>query len=1728
MDQVTDSYGNGMAFTYHDDAEEGNLVATGAGGGREVATYPDTIFYNNATPFNDSNWQSSVVFTYHDMEREVIGTQPPIFANHLRLDGLSMYNAGQLIWDYQLSYNTDVFAPNGTSIFSLVAIQQRDFNGQATLPATTFGYLMLTNGWNCMYGIPPEACLVQYQLRVYYNYPRLETVNNGYGGVYRFSYNNIEHNGVKSYYVTKLESWDGFENNFGEGDLPTTIIDYQRSHDDACFDYLNEDEDPDPLPCGENWPSSNKLVGFVSTTITTRPGNSSTYLTYQVSQFHVGNTSLIGKPTWQGMYYPVNGTDLLSEKAWSWSGDDATCPQNGLVFDYICLWKEQNKSYYYPAGGGYTTLENWTTNSYTPQYQGNRQWGLVTQQELWYKMEGGNNTRHQIQINRYRANATTWVIVPWATATYNNSWQPQTMAINLYDNQLDPDDQAITNGRLTLTRQFWLEDLDPGSGLLYKTIDTAFSYDSYGNQSSLTSYQDYGQVGNNGSNWNSWTPAGNGSPSLTLNSYYKLYGRQLDSQQDPAGNETSYPTYHTRFTWLPTTVIDPNNRTTAYAFDDSARLLKVARPGDSLAAPTMQYGYTLPTATTPFRVSTTIQPAQTDPALHRHTVAHYNGFGQLVQSNLLDLSLYQVSGLRDQTVRYGYDALGRKVCESVPFAITGPGGPYQPTPCSSMANKSTTTYDYRGGVRYTIEPSGATTTRLSLIPGNWVSNVGSGAQQEYIQDAKGNITVYTQDPFGQLDWVGQYDNNNCLQVTDYSHTLTGNLTEVVRGGTVCGSLYVSGNVTTTMTYDELGRKTAMVDPDMGSWSYGYDPAGNLTEQIANDSLKLCFSYDNLNRLLSKFKNHSPTAPCNPADPASEPLASYNYRTTAPAIGQLDSISWGPEPDYNHDTFTYDGLGRLTEQNRWLDGRAYRFKTSTFDLLHRPLTIEYPTGELVTISYDREGGPDSLTAGADPLVLGLSYNERGQLRFIDRPNTIPDTTYNYFSNTNNYRLSNITTGTFFNSNYSYDPVGNIASITDIVPVQDEKQFFSYDRLNRLVTACATTNQAHTNCNSNPTVYNHTYSYDTLGNLTSYAGQSYSYTDPSHKQAVTAISPNQTFAYDAHGNMITRTDSTGNYSQGYDPENRLITVNKSGVGLTAFAYDANGQRTTALTPDGNLTHTPFPTYETTYHTPTRDNFSLDPLGRWTANTGTWQWNGDYYDGSNPNQQALATLNSPTFTSNGTLAASIQVLATNPNQQNGFLIYDYQSNSNYKFAGIDALNNLAVVGYRSGSNVVSTSSPLTLDTDQWYDVKVVLSGNQAKLYVNGIYRHQYTYSAAFTGGKIGFRVTKGQSHFDNLLFTNSQTARSLYALGNQTIATRVTGDPTATNNGLFYIFSDHLGSTSVLAYGSGGQTGAEVPGSRARYYPFGSPRTAPTQTITDRNFTGQKENLELGLIYYNARYYVPTIGKFTSPDPLNPDPLNPQQFNRYTYTLNNPLKFTDSSGHCLTDTNGNPDNSDIACWEYLWELENTWGIDIQGEEFWDYLYLTSLQYIFEQFSEFVGSQDKWTLILKTSAKIAGNDKFIVSGDMGAWDDYGRCNTGCNVFGEVRFNLPVAFSIHNPAAARLGDFYKVPINNGRLTMAHEFSHILFGTSDNFIFTQYQMARGWIEDSTLGNWSDSQGVILDYDNPAHFFTHVVALYVSAGNSWNQIDPHYFADQTITPYEQMWIIYARLDFAYGW
>ncbi len=63
--------------------------------------------------------------------------------------------------------------------------------------------------------------------------------------------------------------------------------------------------------------------------------------------------------------------------------------------------------------------------------------------------------------------------------------------------------------------------------------------------------------------------------------------------------------------------------------------------------------------------------------------------------------------------------------------------------------------------------------------------------------------------------------------------------------------------------------------------------------------------------------------------------------------------------------------------------------------------------------------------------------------------------------------------------------------------------------------------------------------------------------------------------------------------------------------------------------------------------------------------------------------------------------------------------------------------------------------------------------------------------------------------------------------------------------------------------------------------------------RGFTSHEHLDKFGLINMNCRMYDPVLGRFLSPDNFVQNPLSTQNYNRFTYRLNNPLKYIDPSG-------------------------------------------------------------------------------------------------------------------------------------------------------------------------------------------------------------------------------------------
>jgi RHS repeat-associated protein len=96
------------------------------------------------------------------------------------------------------------------------------------------------------------------------------------------------------------------------------------------------------------------------------------------------------------------------------------------------------------------------------------------------------------------------------------------------------------------------------------------------------------------------------------------------------------------------------------------------------------------------------------------------------------------------------------------------------------------------------------------------------------------------------------------------------------------------------------------------------------------------------------------------------------------------------------------------------------------------------------------------------------------------------------------------------------------------------------------------------------------------------------------------------------------------------------------------------------------------------------------------------------------------------------------------------------------------------------------------------------------------------------------------------------------------------------------------------------------KTRYMPFGGKRgEAAGITASNYLFTDQELDKESGLYNYDARMYDPVVGRFVSADSLVPYPNAPQSFNRYSYCVNNPLIYSDPTGHYYGGESGSDED-------------------------------------------------------------------------------------------------------------------------------------------------------------------------------------------------------------------------------
>ena len=284
--------------------------------------------------------------------------------------------------------------------------------------------------------------------------------------------------------------------------------------------------------------------------------------------------------------------------------------------------------------------------------------------------------------------------------------------------------------------------------------------------------------------------------------------------------------------------------------------------------------------------------------------------------------------------------------------------------------------------------------------------------------------------------------------------------------------------------------------------------------------------------------------------------------------------------------------------------------------------------------------------------------------------------------------------------------------------------------------------------------------------------------------------------------------------------------------------------------------------------------------------WEYNFDYdeldrlvivsHDKSLPWVRPTFPQKKPTYEVIGMAQDTVMVMTYSPDgnilSKTGVGAYTYDAN----------IRPHAVVGVENSGRVIPTSTLSTVfnKLDRIQTIEDLAAGLSMEFdYGPDIQRWTSTLKS---NGRDSI-ITVYAGNYEKI--TENGKTREFYYLDGGAIVVK--------ENGVFkpYIsFSDYQGSILSVFDPKGNNV------FKAEYDAWGM-QTVSTNTIgLRRGYTGHEMLPEFGIINMNGRLYDPVLGRFFSPDPYVQFAGSPQSYNRYSYCLNNPLKYTDPSGQSI----------------------------------------------------------------------------------------------------------------------------------------------------------------------------------------------------------------------------------------
>ena len=800
------------------------------------------------------------------------------------------------------------------------------------------------------------------------------------------------------------------------------------------------------------------------------------------------------------------------------------------------------------------------------------------------------------------------------------------------------------------------------------------------------------------------------------------------------------------------------------------------------------------------------------------------------------------------------DSVGKRVVVEIPF-----DDPILPRPIYQiilldslrLANTTRWTYDSFGNM---ISEKSAPYDATEFLGDTLVYD---SAERFLLSktDALGHTTTYSgYNKFGSpstvTDFRGRaktflYDSWGNLIQTNYADGSVETVSREWGGdGSFRDSTSCTGKPSTIVHYDALGRSIRKGNQRFdGQWQW--------VETEYNDK-----------GLVSRVSLPYRTATSTATSPSASLWNTYSYDS----YGRPTGIT---EASGRTTTWSYDGTSTTTVK----DGIT---STSTTDATGNVVSVT-DAGGTVTYTLRDDGQPSSVTAPGN-VVTAFSYDEYGRRVGMDDP-SVGERTYSYTWNADG---SSQTTQSGPNGSISTakDKYGRT---TSVARAGEFTTTYSYDTYGRL------TGETSTNGTST------TYTYDTLDRVSSiredvpdgvWLKRDYTYGAGSNVASVCYISQTDTlttelysYAY-GHNTGITLPDGTVVFSltaendlglptavatQGVSrqygfnayglPTQRSMTKAGGGATLQNFSYIFN-------TATGNLISRCDSLHAA------QENFIYDSLSRLTG--------------------ASAAVNGSTSTRTYYYAANGNLTS---GSGYGTILYG-DADDPYKATTLIDTQGDTLAIPRQSHTYDAYDRPKSVSTSSYQRTNII----------------SFTYNGAgdravmtrTSRGHTGQQV-QHRKYYIGSRYEFYEGRELLYLGGDAYSAPMVLEHVGSDSTAVYNIGRDYLGSITHIATADGTLV-AEY-----SYDPWGRMRDPETLVICssqpslflDRGYTGHERLPWFDLINMNARLYDPLVGRFLAPDPFVQAPDFTQNFNRYSYCLNNPLKYKDPNGEFFLGT-------------------------------------------------------------------------------------------------------------------------------------------------------------------------------------------------------------------------------------